>query len=294
MSLILYYSAIQNSKFPSQVGGAFAEGRNPAQFPLAKDQEKGLLVPKNEFAKPILSARSALVKGLGDGEILYEKNPDLSLPIASVTKLMTAMVVEKLAPLDEIVEITPADLDTEAYRANLVSGERIRVRELLKAMLISSANDATLALARGTAGSIEQFVREMNKEASSLGMSSTAFTNPVGFDDAGHYSTAADLSLLVEEFLLHPELLEVVRQKEVEISSVDGLYRHQLRTTNKLILKHGEVVGLKTGYTSEAKGNLIILVDGLHPYYSIILGSPNREAETEKLMNWIGESFRWN
>lgn len=275
----------------SAVSGIFTQSY--PRLPLALDREEPQVLAKTEVLEELdLTARAVLVKDISSGQILYEKNVNLVLPIASLTKLMTALVTEKQASLEALVEISPFDLLTEKYVINLVPGENLRVYDLLQAMLISSANDATLALARFAGkGSIEKFVIMMNKEAVAFGMPSTAFTNPVGFDDPAHYSSAADLAKLVEEFLQHPRLLEIVGRKKTLISSSDGAHTHELVTTNKLLLQYEEITGIKTGYTAEAKGNLIALVD--NKYYSIILGSSEREEETEKIMNWVTENFAW-
>ena len=286
------------SYFPGTVGGAFIS--SPLNFPEASD--KKVMSPKFAAgAAPLaLTARAALARDRGSGAVLFEKNPSAVLPIASLTKLMTAIVVFKNAAPDEIVVIETADTKVPLYRADLVPGEKITVRGLLEAMLISSANDAAMALVRHGGAGAAQFVQKMNAEASRLGMDSTSFANPVGFDDPAHYSTAEDLSRLVNEFLLYPQLVEIVSTKEAVISSADGKYIHHAVTTNKLLTEYREVRGLKTGYTSEARGNLIVLADADSPdgsgaqYYSIILGSDQREEEMLKLMNWIKENYRWN
>ncbi len=281
--------------FVPLVGGAYTEASippKPQRLPLASPS--GLPVPRAPMAElpiPGVAAAAVLVKDQNSGVIFYQKNPEAVLPIASLTKLMTALVVQTTVELTEEVVIESADLKTPAYRANLAVGEKLTVRDLLRAMLIASANDATLALARYTAGSVEDFVAKMNELAKLWGMSQTSFTNPVGFDDPRHYSSAADLALLVQKFLTHPELLEIVKEQEALLSSLDGRSTHKLLTTNKLLLTHPEVVGLKTGYTDEAKGNLIILTD---KYYLIILGSRHREAEGETIMNWVKENFSWS
>ncbi|KKW29424.1 MAG: hypothetical protein A3K06_02210 [Candidatus Doudnabacteria bacterium RIFCSPHIGHO2_01_52_17] len=284
-----------------RVGGATIASSFTQQLPIAPDR----VVPKaptplaDELDVSIagLSARAILVKDPVSGYVLFEKGVQTQLPIASLTKLMTAMVVNRRISSDEIVQVEAEDVQTPTYRADLVPGEQIRVGDLLKAMLISSANDAALALARHGGGSVEAFVAEMNQEAARLGMGDTNFQNPVGFDHPAHFSTAADMSLLVSEFLRYPELVNIVGTKQDVVYSVDARRAHELVTTNQLMMLYDEVVGLKTGYTAEAKGNLIILVDqpsrsGLE-YFSIILGSDNREAETEAIMNWARKSFQW-
>lgn len=220
--------------------------------------------------------------------------------MASLAKLMTALVVANLASPEEMVVIKPQDINIPPNRADLKPGEKVLVKDLLSAMLVGSANDAALSLARHVGGNVETFVSYMNEHAKKLGMRDTFFQNPVGFDDPDQYSTAQDLSILVEEFLKHSELMEIVGQKDFRFYSLDN-QKHYLTTTNKL-LRNPRVLGIKTGYTSEAKGNIIILanyedesLESLPPrYYLVILGSTNREVEAETLINWIQTNFVWN
>ncbi|KKW23133.1 MAG: D-alanyl-D-alanine carboxypeptidase [Parcubacteria group bacterium GW2011_GWA2_51_12] len=252
-----------------RVGGASIASTAAQQLPLAPDRVTPRppvpLADGLDLSISGLSARAILVKDPVSGYVLFEKKVQETLPIASLTKLMTAMVVNRRVQSEELVEI--------------------------------SWEDTQMALARHAGGSVEVFVTEMNKEAERLGMEHTSFENPVGFDAPNHYSTAADLSLLVEEFLRYPELLEIVSTKSETVYSADRHVRHSLLTTNRLMMEYPQIVGLKTGYTAEAKGNLIILSDDPgHPgyeYFSIVLGSDNREAETSVIMNWVLNSFRW-
>ncbi len=256
------------------VGGIALE----TQIPKIATTEANLLTVDFE-----LSARAALIKDLRSGELLYVKDPNQKLPVASLTKLMTALVVVKNMPLDKVVGITFEDTETVPNTVKLVQGEKLKTLDLLQAMLIASANDAALALSRAVYNDPEKFVQEMNREAQRLGMSNTFFTNPVGFDDPFQYSTATDLAKLVEEFLSYGELQKIVGTRETVIVSLDGSLRHKLVTTNRLMLENPEIRGIKTGYTSEAKGNLIILDNH---FYSIILGSDDREVETLKVLQW--------
>lgn len=260
----------------AKVEGAFAEA-----LPILPVGAERVVKSEPQF---FLSARAVLVVNRKTGEVLFQRNSDAPLPIASLTKLMTAIVaINRFGP-EEAVTIKPEDLKVPPFKAGLKPYEVMLVQDLLKAMLISSANDASMVLARAAGGSVQQFVEEMNKEAVRLGMQNTHFENPVGFDHPKHYSSAADLAKLVEEFLRYPELLEMTAELSALITSHDGRERHLLETTNRLMLKYPEIVGLKTGTTAEAGGSLIILTAD---YYSIILGSRNREAETEMIMEWL-------
>lgn len=281
----------------SRVGGAFVSSSG---LPIASDREVAVPQPRASVPDLTLRAAAVLVKDLNSGVILYEKRAHTPLPIASLTKLLTAIVANaRLAP-EQVITVSADDLKVPEPRAGLLAGERVYVSDLLAAMLIASSNDAAMALARAAGGTVADFVRLMNEQAKALGMTSSALANPVGLDDAGHFSTAADLGLLVEEFLRYPQLVALTGQKQAEFTSADGKHAHLLATTNKLLLKDAAVLGLKTGYTSEARGNLILLVadppkaEGLKSvYYSIVLGSDNREEESEAVLSWIRENFLW-
>ncbi|MBI4050264.1 MAG: D-alanyl-D-alanine carboxypeptidase [Candidatus Doudnabacteria bacterium] len=275
---------------PARIEGAFIE--NTSLLPLAAN--KGRKEPMSLAAgEPAISAEAVLVKDRESQKILFEKNPTETVPVASLAKLMTAITVARRVEFDDTVQIQPEDVRVSPDRAGLVPGERITVRNLLKAMLISSANDAAMALANYSSGGIANFVETMNAEAGRLDMRDTKFANPVGFDDENQRSSARDLAKLVEEFLNYPELVAISGIRETAITSVDGQYRHRLSTTNRLLLEHPEIVGLKTGYTTEARGNLIILVNEPSPWYSILLGSNDREGESEKIFNWVKGNFVW-
>lgn len=273
----------------SEVSGAFAE--NSTALPLAPDRSVSVPEARDQVTSLEIGAAAAWVKDLGSGTVLYDKHSRKPLPVASLTKLMTALVAEEHLAPDDTVRITTTDLQVPEGKAGFVAGEELLVQDLLAAMLVASANDAAMALARASSGSATDFVAAMNQKAASLGMTETAFRNPVGLDEAGHFSTARDLGLLTEEFLRHPALVQMSGRKSQIITDTSGKYSHDLITTNKLLEKDG-VVGLKTGYTTEAKGNLILLVE--KPLvYSIVLGSDNREEESERVLSWIRENFTW-
>ncbi len=243
---------------------------------------------------PILTAKAAMAFDLNSGTILYSKNFDHKLPIASLTKLMTALVVLNRADLNQSIVVTRADQTTVGSTVGLVVGEEIRIRDLLKALLIPSANDAALALANHVGGNLEVFAQEMNQHAAKLGLTSTRFTNPVGWDSDENYSTTMDLIKITQEVLKHKELADIVATKQTLIGSVDGRFSHQLTTTNQLMLEDSEIIGVKTGFTSKALGNLIILDNhDNQKVLTVVLGSQNREDDTRKLLAWLFTVYKW-
>ncbi len=264
----------------------------------AADQIKSAPEMAINQAVPVLTAHAALAFDLDSGTILFSSNLDEKLPIASLTKLMTALVVVKKANLDAEVTIAKQDLTSVGSTVGLVEGEKIKVSDLLSAMLIPSGNDAALALADFVGETPEKFADLMNQEAKDLNLVQTHFSNPVGWDsyeDQENFSNALDLVRIVKEFLKHDELASIVRTRETTVSSVDGKYNHTLRTTNKLLLDNPqEVMGIKTGFTSKALGNLIILTNhNNRQILTIVLGSQNREEDTQKLLDWVLSVYRW-
>jgi len=226
---------------------------------------------------------------------LYSRNLDEKLPIASLTKLITALVAIKFSNLDSVVLVKKSDLQVVGASSGLVEGEKITVKDLLQAMLISSSNDATLALANYIGGSEEKFVAMMNQEVKNLGLIDTHFSNPVGWDIDENFSNALDLAKIVEEFVKNPILSEIVKTKEIEIYSQDKKYVHKLTTTNRLLLEDINVVGIKTGFTTKALGNLIIRDQkNQQDIITIVLGSENREEDTTKLLEWLFKVYKWS
>lgn len=272
--------------------------RKPAISGISTKVETIQTKPAPEMAMnlsaPILTARAALAYDLNSGTILYSNNLDEKLPIASLTKLMTALTVLKHQDLNAVVKITKAEQGIVGSTMGLVLGETITVDSLLHAMLISSSNDAAVALAGFVSGSQEKFAELMNDQATSIGLTATRFSNPVGWDSDENYSDTLDLIKIVKEFLKRDELRQIVKTKEMIISSTDGKYTHELHTTNKLLLDDPEVIGIKTGFTSKALGNLIILTNhGDGQIVTIVLGSDSREEDTRKLLDWLFTAYRW-
>ncbi len=273
----------------AQVLGATAP--EPQSTRLIKSAPEFLNAP----TLPELTSKAAFAYDLHSGSILYTNNFDQPLPIASLSKLMTAIIVVENMDLNKIVTVARVDTLVIGTNMGLVDGERIKIIDLLKGLLIPSSNDAAKALARTTAGTEEKFIDMMNAKAKALGMNSTKFTNPTGLDsDDSNYSTTYDMARLVNQFLNNETLSKIVQTKEAEVKSIDGYIFHPLHTTNKLLLENPDVIGVKTGFTSLAKGNLIIRQkhDDAE-IITIVLGSDDREADTKRLIDWIFSVYKW-
>lgn len=239
-----------------------------------------------------LSAKSAVVIDVDSGIILYQKYPNMRLLPASTTKIMTALIALENYKLDEILEV--AGLKIDGNSVGLAAGEQITVENLLKGLLIGSGNDAAQVLAENFAGGMSGFVWAMNQKAVELKLENTHFTNPIGLDEEGHYSTAIDLAKLAVVALKNPTVSEIVSTPELEIADITGTKVHRLKNTNELVGKLDGVKGIKTGWTQNAGECLVALTErNQKRIISVILGSTNRFGETENLISWVFENFDW-
>jgi D-alanyl-D-alanine carboxypeptidase len=252
-------------------------------------------VKKPEAIAPVIQAKSYLTEDLETGQLLYSHNPDEKLPMASLTKLMLAKIILEENSLDEIVTVKKEATQVEPSKMNLLAGEKISVRDLMKGVMIKSANDAALALAIYNAGSVGAFVSKMNQEAQTMGLLNTHFQNPVGFDAPDHYSTASDLSILARTLYKKPFIQNVGPIKELQVQSSEGNFSHQLENTNELLNSYLKVLGLKTGTTDLAGQCLISIVENSNgnKILNVMLGSDTRFKETKILSQWIFDSFNW-
>lgn len=201
-----------------------------------------------------------LLKDLTTGETLYEFASDRKLSPASLTKILSALVILEHGRLEDYVTIGREAAAARKIRLRLRYGQIFRLEDLLKAMLITSANDACLAAAIHVGGSEEGFVSLMNKKARDLGLVNSHFSNACGFDSPNHYSTAADLATLSEAALQHPLFRAFVREERGVITAVNTNRSYLLRNTNRLLGRMPGVEGVKTGFTSKAGRCLIAKV----------------------------------
>jgi D-alanyl-D-alanine carboxypeptidase (penicillin-binding protein 5/6) len=206
------------------------------------------------------TAHGILLKDLTSGRTLYEFAASRRLAPASLTKIMSALVILDYGRLFEHVTISPEAGAAPRTHLRLRAGQVFRLEDLLKAMLITSANDACLAAAEHLAGSERGFVALMNAKAAAYGLTDTHFANACGFDAPDHYSTAVDLARLSERALAHPVFRELVRQEIEIITAVNENRSYVLRNTNRLLGRVPGVEGIKTGFTSRAGRCLVAKV----------------------------------
>lgn len=196
-----------------------------------------------------VSARAALLMEEATGTVLFEKNADARLPMASTTKIMTALVALEHADPDLVISTPKEAVGTEGSSIYLFEDEELTLEELLWALLLNSANDAAVAIAFGVAGGVEEFADLMNRKAEELGLENTHFANPHGLDDPAHYTTARELAIIARAALANPLIREMVatRKKTIPHNGSDGV--RLLVNHNKLLRLYEGAFGVKTGFT---------------------------------------------
>lgn len=252
---------------------------------------------------PEVAARSYLLMDLTSGQDLARFNADTQVEPASLTKLMSAYVVfqalrEKRLDLQQEITVSERAWRTgmkESSRMFIEVGSKVKVDDLLKGMIVVSGNDATVALAEAVAGSVEEFVTRMNRQAQAWGLKGTAFKNPEGLPASGHHSTASDLAVIAGHLIRDfPEYLSYYSMKEFAYN-----IKKAQQNRNQLLWRDPSVDGLKTGYT-EAAGYCLVgtakrdFPNGQRRMLSVLLGAASAEArvaETQKLLNWGFTAF---
>lgn len=210
------------------------------------------------FRRYQTQAQSILLKDLATGRTLYEVRANRRVAPASLTKIMTALVILEYGQLRDPVTVSRKAASARKIHLRLHAGHVFRLEDLLKAMLITSANDACLAAVEHVGGSEEQFVAMMNNKARRLGLLDTHFSNACGFDSPTHYTTAADLATLSEVAMQDPMFRTLVRKEVDMIFPLNANRSYWLRNTNRLLGRMPGIEGIKTGFTSQAGRCLVI------------------------------------
>lgn len=240
-----------------------------------------------------IKAKAALAVDLDSAHFFYSKNAHTRLPIASLTKIMTAIVVLEEDKLDEVVTIEFLSQNIEGKKMDLYLNEQITVYDLLQSALITSANDAAYALSLYHEESPGEFIEKMNNKAKELGLQNTHFANPIGFDDPENYSTAYDMALLTMYALKKPTFRSIVQKPSILVRSVNG-FNHSIVTTNELLNNaYFGVSGVKTG-TTDLAGECFISLSTIannRNIITVVLNSPDRFQETKGLLNMVSENI---
>ncbi len=268
-----------------------------------------MIIPFNVFAVTsqensslLENAKSGILVEASTGEILYEKNKDEKVSIASLTKMVAQIIIlENIEngslKWDEIVTTSSNAASMGGTQIWLTAGEKISVEDLFKGMTMASANDATVALAERIAGTESEFVKLMNDKVKELGLKNTVFKNCTGLDEEGHYSTAYDLSVIARELLTHDDILRFSSVYEDYIRK-NTPNKFWIVNTNKLVRFYEGADGLKTGFTDNAGYTMAVTAkrDDMR-LIAIVLGeqvSKVRNDETTELLDYGFNTYKVN
>lgn len=245
----------------------------------------------NTSKEPITSSKNIVVLERNSNRILYEKNSCEKVPIASTTKIMTAIIVLENSNLSEILTVSKESASINGSKLGLNPHSKISLNDCLYGLMLRSGNDCALALAEHISNSTEDFVTLMNEKAKSLGLTNTHFTSPHGLDNEKHYSTAYELAILTNYALKNDIFRKIVSTKSISI-----IFNNKLCTisnTNELLGSIPNVYGVKTGFTSKAgrclvssckKGNLDLII--------VVLGANTKKQRTTDSINLINYIFK--
>lgn len=265
--------------------------RARASSPILESLDLPRPVPPHSLAQ--VSAASAILVDAVTGEVLFEQNADEPRPPASITKILTALVILERGHLEETVIVSPQAASVGGYRLGLRRGQRISLRDLLAALLIRSANDAAMAAAEHVGRGMAGFVALMNAKAQELGMHHSHFENPHGLDEPGHYTTARDMGLLTRVAMEHPSFARLVRTRETMVTvwqpGPRGLRRRVrvIQSHNKLLGRLEGADGVKTGYTDAAGRCLVASASrGGQRMIAVLLKDPQRWTDAATLLEF--------
>jgi serine-type D-Ala-D-Ala carboxypeptidase (penicillin-binding protein 5/6) len=245
-------------------------------------------------ASPAIEAASAVLVDARDGAVLYRRNAQVRRQIASTTKLMTALLALEQLPLRRRLSAPAYHAGPQESLIGLEPGERMTVRDLLRGLLLASANDAAVTLAGGVAGSVPRFVGEMNRKAVAVGLADTHYANPVGLDQRRNFSTAFDLVRLSRMLLRNRTFARIVRMPQARLRS--GLRPRLIENRNDLVERFRWIVGVKTGHTARAGYVLVGAArrKGVR-LLSVVLGEPSlaqRDRDTLALLRYGLSRYR--
>ena len=244
-------------------------------------------------ALPRIRAPGAILVDADSGAVLFAKDADGRRPIASTTKLMTAELTLRRARTSQVFVAPAYPASPAESTIGLAAGERMTVHDLLRALLLASANDAAATLANGVGGSEAAFVQEMNAEAGRLGLTETSYSNPIGLDDPGNYSSARDLARLARHLMGDRRFAKIVDLRQATLTS--GRIRRTIQNRNQLVRSVPFVDGVKTGHTRQAGYVLVgAATRGATQVISVVLHEPSeaaRDSESLALLRYGLDRF---
>lgn len=245
------------------------------------------LVPHVSAKEKIkVGAESAIMMDMDSKKVLFTKNANKKMKIASITKIMTAILAIENATLDQVVNVKRSAVGVEGSSIFLKEGEKISMQTLLYGLMLRSGNDAATAIAEQVGGSEEGFVYLMNQKAEYLGMKNTHFSNPHGLDEKDHYSTAQDMAILTAYAMKHSEFSKIVSTKVAKVDWPDVKWKKVFRNKNKFLNMYAWADGVKTGYTKKSGRSLVTTAkkNGKH-LVCVTINDPDDWRDHEKMFN---------
>lgn len=234
-----------------------------------------------------VSAKAAIVICGDTGEVLYSKNENVRLPMASTTKIMTGLLLCENNNLDREITVTDQMVRVEGSSMGLLAGDRVTLRDLLYGLMLASGNDAANTIAIVLAGNITDFAKLMNNKAKEIGLKNTNFVTPSGLDDENHYTTAYDLAMLTKYAMNNKEFAAAVGSKSAVLNYGNPPYRRTLTNHNKLLKNVDGCVGVKTGFTKKSGRCLVSAVkrDGKY-VIAVTLNAPNDWQDHKNMLEY--------
>lgn len=286
----LYYSDLipQDSLLRSPIPDVLSKVFYPAFKKSGYWQPVSQNIKDSHVPVPDLQAKAAISYDLSENKLLYEKNENEKLPIASLTKVMTAIVALENQNESDVITVSKSAASIGEDSMGLSEGEKIELKYLMYGLFLQSGNDAAEAIAQSSKFGREDFIHLMNKKAEDLGLSSTHFTNPTGLEgDGNQYSTVHDLLIITRYALEKPTIKNVAQTYTYSIPYTSTHKAFDLYNETNLLTSYPGVKGVKTGYTEEAGLCLITYLEYKgHNIIAIVLNSPSRRDEMIKILDY--------
>lgn len=258
---------------------------------VQENEKKEIEETASEYSRPTINSRKYVIYDRLSGRCIYGKDENKQTAMASTTKIMTILIVLEHCKLTDVVTMDKKAAKTGGSRLGLSEGDKVTVNDLLYGLMLRSGNDAAVALAIHTAGSVEKFAQLMNDKAKELGLKNTHFVTPHGLDNAEHYTTAFELAKLTDYALKNEKVLEIVKTKTTTIN-ING-YNRQISNTNELLGNVEGVYGVKTGFTNNAGRCLVTAVKrGDMDLIIVVIGADTRKDRAKDSMKLIEYAYK--
>ncbi|MCL1631862.1 D-alanyl-D-alanine carboxypeptidase [Sporolactobacillus sp. CPB3-1] len=248
---------------------------------------------RSQAAAPKVSAQAAVLMDQASGRVLFRHNDKEKLSIASITKVMTAILAIESGKMDRTVTVSQEAIQTEGSSIYLKTGEKIKLRDLVYGLMLRSGNDASRAIAEAVGGSVSGFVLLMNQRAKTLGMSRTHFANPNGLEDPNHYSTAYDMALLTRYAMDNAQFRKIAGTKLYRAPATNKENVRVWKNKNKMLRLYKYATGGKTGFTKKARRTLISTASKNHlNLVAVTLNDGDDWKDHQDLFEWAFARFR--